>query len=320
MTGSRLFRIAVAVALTAFVLFWKTDPSDVARVAAGADLGWVAAAIALVLIDRALMAWRWIVLLRALTPGSRPPFGAVLRIFFVSTFVGTFLPSVGGDVYRAYSLSRLDVIGAESAASVLMDRVLGVLSIAIVGVVAMSIAGPAAWDRGIVATLMLAAAGCAVAAVAVFSERAATAAQQVVGRVTNARLQRLAAGLAEAVRRYSNHHGDLLNVLAMSVLVQVIRVVQAYCLGRGLGIDAPFWAYFAFIPLILLIVLVPVSISGFGTAQVAFDWLFGRVGVSSAEAFALSVLFIALGIVGNLPGGVLYALGPARTAPDGRAP
>jgi hypothetical protein len=30
------------------------------------------------------------------------------------------------------------------------------------------------------------------------------------------------------------------------------------------------------------------------------------VGVKPSEAFALSVLFVALGIVGNLPGGFLY--------------
>ena len=77
--------------------------------AAGLDWRWAVAAFALVLVDRALMAYRWMVLLCALTPGSRPPFAEVLRIFFVSTFVGSFLPGVAGDVYRAYSLSRLRV-------------------------------------------------------------------------------------------------------------------------------------------------------------------------------------------------------------------
>ena len=33
-----------------------------------------------------------------------------MRIFFVSTFVGTFLPaSIGGDAVRAYSLAKLNV-------------------------------------------------------------------------------------------------------------------------------------------------------------------------------------------------------------------
>ncbi len=50
------------------------------------------------------MALRWIDLLGALTPGSRPPFAAVLRIFFVSSFVSNFVPSVAADMYRAYAL------------------------------------------------------------------------------------------------------------------------------------------------------------------------------------------------------------------------
>jgi hypothetical protein len=45
-------------------------------------------------------------------------------------------------------------------------------------------------------------------------------------------------------------------------------------------------------------------------------WFFARVGVASAAAFALSVLFVALGIVGNLPGAVLYAAGSRE--PDAR--
>jgi hypothetical protein len=46
----------------------------------------------------------------------------------------------------------------------------------------------------------------------------------------------------------------------------------------------------------------------------AFVWFFGTVGVTGPEALALSVLFLALGVLGNLPGGLLYAFGP-RAAP-----
>ena len=86
------------------------------------------------------MAMRWIDLLVALTPGSRPPFSRVLRIFFVSSFVSNFVPSVAADMYRAYALARCDVHLAESTASVLMDRVLGVLSMVIVGACALPFA------------------------------------------------------------------------------------------------------------------------------------------------------------------------------------
>jgi uncharacterized protein (TIRG00374 family) len=310
---SRIFRLIIAVGLTAYLL-WKAHPASVLRVTAAADWRWIAAAVALLLIDRTLMAYRWMVLLRALTPGSRPPFGAVMRIFFVSTFVGTFLPSVGGDLYRAYSLSRLKVSGVESAASVLMDRVLGVMSIVIVGVVALVPAPDAARNKWMLLTLALASLGCLVAGVAVFSERAAGAGQRMAVRLPNERARRIAAGMIDAVRRYSRHHGELVNVLVMSIGVQMVRVIQAWCLGRALGIEAGVVMYFIFIPIVLLIMLLPITVNGLGTSQGAFGWLFGSIGVPAAAAVALSILFVALGVAGNLPGGVLYVFGNRREA------
>src|SRR5215204_4474870 len=103
-------------------------------------------------------------------------------------------------------------------------------------------------------------------------------------------------------------------VFAASVAVQVLRLLQAYCLGRALGIDLPVSAYFAFIPTILIVILLPLSISGLGTSQLAFVALFSRAGVNSADAFTLSVLFLGLGVVGNLPGGILYAMQPSSPA------
>src|SRR5207247_3863521 len=102
-----------------------------------------------------------------------------------------------------------------------------------------------------------------------------------------------------------------------SIAVQILRIVQAYFLGRGLGIGVPLVAYFAFVPLILLVMLLPVSFNGIGTSQAAFVWFFGRAGVPAPAALALSVLLVALGIVGNLPGGLLYAL--SRTRRDARS-
>lgn len=308
---SRLLRIAVAVILTAIV-FYQAHPSEVVRACAGADLGWIGAAVLLVLVDRTLMAMRWIDLLSTLTPGSRPPFTTVVRIFFVSTFVGNFVPSVAADMYRAYALARHDVRLAESAASVLMDRVLGVLSMVIVGAAALMLARDLDVQRGMTAGLALASAACAIAATVVFSERAALAVQRAAATTPWIRVHRIAVSLTDAVRRYARHHAELLRVLGMSVAVQLIRVLQAWCLGQALGIELPLAAYFALIPIILIVMQLPITINGLGTAQFAFDRLFVPIGVPAAPVFALSVLFIALGIVGNLPGGLLYAFGSPR--------
>src|SRR4051794_3160558 len=181
------------------------------------------------------MAMRWIDLLVALAPGTRPPLAAVLRVFFVSSFVSNFVPSVGADLYRAYDLSRYDVHLAESTASVLMDRALGVLSVVLVAALALPFA--TIQGRGGLALILLVMAGvCAVAGAVVFSERAALLLRSVAARIPVPVLHRVTAALTDAVRAYATHHGPVARVLILSVLVQVFRVVQAWCLGQALGI------------------------------------------------------------------------------------
>lgn len=319
MSLPRLFRLLVAVGLTAVVLY-HARPSEVLAAAAGAELRWIGAALLLVLFDRTLMALRWIDLLSALTSGTRPAFAVVLRIFFVSSFVSNFVPGVAADMYRAYSLAREDVHLAESTASVLMDRVLGVLSMALVGTAALPFASQVIDQRGLVVGLGLAFGACALAGAVVFSRGAAAAAQQLAGLVPVQRVRRLAVSLAEAVRRYAQHRAALTRVLAMSIAVQGARILQAWCLGRSLGIELPLSTYFALIPVILLVMQVPITINGLGTTQYAFDSLFVPAGAAAPSVFALSVLFLALGVAGSLPGGLLYAWDPARRrAPESRA-
>ena len=58
----RLVRIVVAAGLTGYIL-WRSDPPAVATAAAGVDWRWLGVAVLLVLVDRALMAYRWVALL-----------------------------------------------------------------------------------------------------------------------------------------------------------------------------------------------------------------------------------------------------------------
>ena len=317
-----IIRIAVASGLTAYIL-WRSHPGDVAAALREADWRPMILAVLLVLVDRALNFYRWVVLLCIVEPATRPPLAGILRIFFVSTFVGTFLPaSVGGEAVRAYSLARLIPRGGDAVASVVMDRMLGLASTLIMGVGGLMLATDLSRSAAVVWSLVLGGAACAATLLLVFSTRAAAIVSTLAERLPGA-LQSLALRMVESIRRYASFHVELGNVLLCSVAVQCLRTVQAYYLGRGLAIDASIGTYFAFIPLILLVMLLPVTFNGIGTSQVAFVAFFARAGVPAAPALALSVLFVALGIVGNLPGGLLYALGRGPTGPplvDGQSP
>lgn len=118
------------------------------------------------------------------------------------------------------------------------------------------------------------------------------------------------------VRRCSSGATALAVVLGLSFGVQVLRTFEAWALGRALGVAAGLEWYFAFVPVIVLVMLLPTSVAGLGTGALAFQLLFGTIGVPPAQAFTLAVLFAALALIGNLPGGLLFLV--ERRAPTRR--
>lgn len=313
---ARILKIGIAIGLTAYVL-WRSDTSRVIETAAGAHGRWLLLALGLVVVDRVLMAWRWIALLDR-DAGPLPPSSRLVRIFLVSTYLSIFLPSgLGGDAVRAWSLSRENVAGSRAVASVVVDRLLGTISLVLLAAIGL-IAAASVLPIGILALVVgLAAAACIAASSVIYSG----AIETVLQRASSALPQRLttpASRMVLAFRAYSRRHGALVLVLVVSIAVNLLRIVQVYVLARSLAIEAPLFAYAAFVPIIVLVMQLPITIFGLGTTQLAFLWFFGQVGVTDAEAVALSLLFLGLGLIGALPGGILYLFEPARAPASSR--
>ena len=112
--------------------------------------------------------------------------------------------------------------------------------------------------------------------------------------------------LGEAVGAYRAHPGVLGHVLVLSLAVQFVRILQAYGLGRGLVLGVGVDYSLVFMPVAMLVLVLPVSISGLGLPQAAIVWLLAPVGVPVERAFALSTLLVVIGLLGNLPGAFLY--------------
>ncbi len=259
------------------------------------------AALGLLAIDRVIMVWRWIILLRA--RGAAVSTKSAAWIYLVSSFVGAFLPAgVGADAARASSLPRRTARGSEAVAPVAVDRLLGLLSIVAMGMVGVlvtgrQIPGTPPLLLPVVAVIVL---GITVAAL--WADRVMSAFLDHRTSAIASRLQRL----ADAVAQYRGHRLALAGVAILSVAVQVLRILQAYLLGTGIGIDVPFSYYLLFMPIGLIALLLPISVSGIGAPQAIIVWLLTPRGVPEHDALALSTLIVLSGIIANLPGALLY--------------
>ena len=289
----------IRLAITAIILALLArgiDFGDSARAIAAIDLRYLALVLALVAIDRCVMIWRWILLLRS--SGIAITTGAAARLVLVSSFVGSFLPAgVGADAARAYGLSRESTSGSEALASVAVDRVLGVFSLVIMSMVGVIAWAPAREDWRIAAAILALTIACSAVFWAGDWLRWAIPDRHHDHSVTRRVLR-----LSDAVARYRGRSGVLTHVMSWSIVVQLLRITQAYFLGLGLGLTVPYSYYLLFMPLGLLMLLLPISISGFGVPQGAIVWLLRPVGVPDAQSFALSTLIVLTGLAGNLPG------------------
>lgn len=297
---------AIRLAVTVVILIYlarQVDLRESARALLGINPAHLIAVLALVAVDRVVMIARWVLLLGAV---DTPIFlRAAARIFLVSSFVGSFLPAgIGGDAARAYSLARQTARGSDAVASVAIDRLLGLTSIAMMGALGASIWSPSGAGSARSA-LFWSAMAVIVATFALFwSDRLIRSVIPHAWLETGlgARFERLVL----AITRYRSQLRAVILVLLLSVGVQLLRILQAYLLGRGLNIAVPFSYYLVFMPVGLLMLLLPVSVSGFGLPQGVIVWMLRPLGVPDPQSLALSTLIVLTGLAGNLPGALLY--------------
>ncbi|MDH4064498.1 MAG: flippase-like domain-containing protein [Acidobacteriota bacterium] len=294
----------VRLILSAAILWWlstRIDMGEAARAILTVRRPYLVAVLLLVALDRVIMIFRWVLLLRASSVAITTRKAA--DIFLVSAFVGSFMPAgVGADAARAYGLRSHAAEGGEALASVVVDRLLGTLSLGLMAVI-----GLLAWTTDASSDWRVLAAIAVLVAMSV----GAFWADHVVRAVLADRGQagpigRRLVRLTDAVSRYRGRGGTLAQVFGWSVAIQVIRIVEAYLLGLGLGLTVPFSYYLLFMPLGLLMLLLPISISGFGLPQGVFVWMLRPVGVPDHASFALSTLIVVTGLAGNIPGLLLW--------------
>jgi glycosyltransferase 2 family protein len=310
LTGSLWIRGLLTLAVLV-VLTYKIDMRATGEALLRLSPAAMVAVLVLLAVDRGVMIWRWLILLRA--RGADVTTKSATWIYLVSSFVGGFLPAgVGADVARAFTLTQRTARGSEAVASVAVDRLFGLLSIVVMGGVGALVSG-----RHMDGTpgFLLPATAVVVLSGSIamlWADRVVAAA--LPGGVRASGPGRQLMRVADAVSQYRGHRGALAGVALLSIAVQVLRIVQAYLLGRGIGIDVPFSYYLLFMPIGLIALLLPISISGIGAPQGIIVWLLAPAGVPQPQALALSTLIVLSGIVANLPGAWLY-LRAARSAP-----
>jgi uncharacterized protein (TIRG00374 family) len=266
-------------------------------------------------VGRLVVAYRWHILIR--TASSKVGFDQLLRVVFVSGFLGFFMPgAVGVELIRVYVLARLTNIML-AFSSVLMERLtalLALVGIVLLGLLVAPVGLPDAVGTATVATAVL-------LCLAFLSLLAKRVRALYLALLTCPRLAPLRSRLVAFYRQIDTFRQTpwlMTQLAALSIGLQLLRVLEGVALAVALGVDVELAYLFVIIPAGVLITMLPISLGGLGVREALYVTLFGAIGVDAASAFMLSfVNFLLVVMVVLLPGAILYAFGGLASARGG---
>lgn len=327
---------AAVLTLLAWDVKWDTFRQQLTRL----QWRWAAPAVVLFISAQAMLAVRWVLLLRV--QGVHLAMSQAVKLTFLGLFYNNVMPgAVGGDILKAWFVTRHSDrhLRVEAALTVLVDRLIGLGGILLVAAVAsLMLGGEVAYEgiqirwlvRGIVVGMLPLAA-------LVLSRRSR---QWLLARPWLQRM-RFAVVLNKIDAAIQLYRRDLRTVglsLLITVLVQTLALVAVWMLAQSLGLtQVRLVETITIMPVIwLLAAAIPVP-GGLGVMEGAVTYLFG-VAINPDDpktaytmAAALALLNRLMICTASLPGGLVPVFGGhlpkaeqmeaelAQNAPDAQA-
>ena len=329
---SLVVRIVVAVLAIAWVLQGQ-DWRELGGVFQRLSLGYFALSLGTYMVAQLVIAVRWWLLLRAqsIRIGIFPTF----KLHFIGLFYNNVMPSwVGGDLLKAWYVTKHTDKRLEGALSVVVDRVVG-----LAGMVLMAILAYIFFLRGRAIEVGEAGEGGAGASLGAYRGAILwfVGVMAVVGVVlvahpaTRGALGRLAARGAALLRRaatavgvYCSRPVTMLLALLLTVVGQSTVITAFWLLGRNLGVAAEARYYYVIFPITWVVAAVPISIAGVGILEAGTVTLFTSLTATTSEsALALALCQRFVWVLASLPGGGVHLLGahlPEQFLVDGENP
>lgn len=272
------------------------------------NVGWVALAVLATLIQVFLGALRW----REITQRCDAPLTdtQAFRFNMIGTFFNQTLPStIGGDAMRLWLVGRTGASWRAATYSVLVDRAVGLIALAIIVIVSLP------WSFGLIGDPNGRLALVLVDLAAISSGLGFL----LIGRLPWPWLKswwltrhiHACAVIANKVL-FDRRAGPKIAILSLSI--HVLAVVIAWCAVRAIAAPAGFEQVFLLIPPIMLITMLPISIAGWGVREATMMVAFGYAGLVAADGTVVSLLFGATSFIVGAMGGLVWIMSAEKGA------
>lgn len=286
------------------------------------NLGVFTLVLVVFIMSQLIVGLRWWLLLRS--QSIFISLSAAVKLFFLGWFYNNFMPgSVGGDLLRAWYVTRHTDKKFEAVLSVFVDRVIGLSSTLVIAAFFYTLF---LRDENLEITTGVGGLINAIAAyksvffwaVVIFTIILCmlllhTKSRSMLLNVCSSIRQsafRMIIKLRDAVVIYCKKPLTILLAFGLTVFLQLLAITAFWLLGRNMGIQAPVKYYYVFFTLTWVLGAVPVSIGGAVVVEGMLTYLFSTfAGVAEGAAFALALCQRIVWMLASLPGAVIHLIG-----------
>ena len=257
--------------------------------------------------------FRWRMVLRV--HGLDLPLGRAAEISFVAHFFNSFLlGSTGGDLLKAYYAAReTHHKKTEAVVTVVVDRLLGLFAMLLFACLMMvpnlSLLHAHRRLAALAGFILLMTVGCGLTIGLSFWGGISRLWPRSRPWLRELPKGELLEQCLDACREFGRHRAFILRATGISMLLNLVCVLQFWAIAVGLGLTISPMALFVIVPMIICVSALPITPSGLGVRENLYVLMLAvpEINVPATSALSLSLLAYAGSLFWSLIGGVVYA-------------
>jgi len=282
--GAVAGRVAVSVTLLWLVSRF-VDVGEVLARLSELSLGWVAVGLAVSVLQVSVLAWRW--RYTAARLGIDLPLREALGEYYLSILLNQLLPGgVTGDVSRAWRHARTDAPTGPAVRAVILERASAQVVMTLAAVVSVLVLP---WAPPSIRVAAAVAAAVVLGAVL----------RELVGRPGS---ESTSGGFWADTRQALFARDARAAQAASAVLVVASYIVVFLVAAHAVGVETPLASMLPLVAPVLMTMLIPVTVAGWGIREAAAAALWGLAGLTPEDGAAISVTYGLLVLVSSAPG------------------
>lgn len=293
------FRLIISILLFV-VIFQFVEVQEIADQLSEIDPLLYGIAILVYFLSIVIRALRWKLMLKPL--GINKSLFYLTKLYILGFFWDTFMPTgFGGDIFKAFKISRETEQGVSAIASVIVERLVGLQGTALTAMVVILIS-PALVPTWVMlfitslsATIFLG--GFLLRCNFIDKFNKFFPFMKIV--TNNKRVREFRDAL-------TNYNGKILFLGILISLPFTLSIVLVNALlGASLNLHIALQYYLVFIPVVSVVNLLPLSFNGIGVREYMYQFLFSAAGVTIAPAVSMALAFNCIRILFGFIGGLL---------------